>query len=498
MNIVSEPAGEKTPGFGSDSLLDSFPHELFIGGKWIPSSSGERFSVTDPSSEEIIATVANATIADALHAIEAADSAASQWEHTPPRERSEILRRAFELIHKDCDVLAELIVRENGKSLSDAQGEIAYAAEFFRWFAEEAVRAQGSITKSPSGDKRILVEYQPIGVSLLITPWNFPAAMITRKIGPALAAGCTAIIKPASETPLTALALGWILDKAGLPPGVVNILPTENASEVVDFLLHDKHIKKLSFTGSTQVGRILLREASDRIVNCSMELGGNAPFIVFADADIASAVEGAMVAKMRNGGEACTAANRFFVERSVANEFTSRFVDAMKALRVGPGIEPESDLGPLLSEPQRNKVAQLVDDCIKKGASLSLGGQKLEGKGYFFEPTVISNIPFDADLLSEEIFGPVAPIIVFDDEEQVIQAANDTEYGLVSYLYSGDLSRALRVSQRLESGMVAINRGLVSDPAAPFGGTKQSGLGREGGHDGLLEFLEAKYIAVDW
>lgn len=482
----------------SDELLDRFPPELFLGGKWTTSSSGETFKVFDPATGGVITSVANANIEDSKLAVGFASEAASFWQDTAPRERSEILRRAFEMMTEYKDAIAELIVRENGKSLKDARGEVTYAAEFFRWFAEEAVRAQGSIVRSPLGDKRIMVEYQPIGVSLLVTPWNFPAAMITRKIGPALAAGCTVIVKPPSETPLTALALGWILSEVGVPPGVVNILPTEDAASIVDYLLHHQCVQKLSFTGSTEVGRLLLRQASDRIVSCSMELGGNAPFIVFGDADIEDAVAGAMIAKMRNGGEACTAANRFFVERSIASEFTSRLSVAMKDLRVGPGLAPGVDLGPLVSESQREKVVQLVDDCVARGGKVVIGGKKIRGQGYFYEPTVLSDVSPDSDLLREEIFGPVAPIVVFEDENEVVRLANDTEYGLVSYLYSRDLSRALSVSQRLEYGMVAINRGLVSDPAAPFGGMKQSGLGREGGHEGLLEFMEAKYIAVDW
>lgn len=482
----------------SDELLDRFPPEIFLGGKWTSSSSGETFKVIDPATEKVITSVANANIEDSELAVSFASEAASLWQDMAPRERSEILRRAFEMMIVHKDAFAELIVRENGKSLEDARGEVVYAAEFFRWFAEEAVRAQGSIVRSPLGDKKIMVEYQPVGVSLLVTPWNFPAAMITRKIGPALAAGCTVIVKPPSETPLTALALGWVLSEAGVPPGVVNILPTKDAASVVNYLLHHECVQKLSFTGSTEVGRLLLRQASDRIVSCSMELGGNAPFIVFGDADIEEAVAGAMIAKMRNGGAACTAANRFFVERSAAAEFTSRLSAAMKGLKVGHGLESGVDLGPLVSQSQRDKVVQLVDDCVAKGGKVVIGGEKIKGKGYFYEPTLISDVSPDSDLLREEIFGPVAPVVIFEDEDEVIRLANDTQFGLVSYLYSGDLSRALRVAQRLESGMVAINRGLVSDPAAPFGGVKQSGIGREGGHEGLFEFMEAKYIAVDW
>jgi len=482
----------------SDDLLRSVPCELLIGGSWVPAASGERLEVRDPASEEVIASVASAGVDDAMAAADAAADAAESWAGTAPRERAEVLRRAFEIMRQREDALAELIVRENGKALPDALGEVRYAAEFYRWFAEEAVRAHGSVVRAPAGDKRILVEHHPIGVSLLVTPWNFPAAMATRKLGPALAAGCTAVLKPAGETPLTALVLGAVLTEAGAPPGVVNVVTTKHSPPIVDALLHHPKVRKLSFTGSTEVGRILLRTAADRVVSCSMELGGNAPFVVFADADMEAAVAGAMVAKMRNGGEACTAANRFYVERPVAAEFTERLARAMAALQVGPGLDPGVELGPLVSEAQRSKVERMVEDGTARGASVVVGGRRPDRRGYFFEPTVLADVPAGVELLADEIFGPVAPVVSFDDEDEAVHVANDTEYGLISYVYTKDLSRGLRVAGRLDAGMVALNKGLVSDPAAPFGGTKQSGLGREGGHDGLLEFLEPKYVAVDW
>jgi succinate-semialdehyde dehydrogenase/glutarate-semialdehyde dehydrogenase len=485
-------------GSASDDLLGSFPADLLIGGKWVGSSDGARIEVRDPSNGEVITTVADASVADGLAAADAAADAGPTWAQAVPRARAEILRRAFELMGEREMALAELIVRENGKTLSDAIGEVRYAAEFFRWFSEEAVRTHGSIVRAPAGDKRIMVEHQPVGVSVLVTPWNFPAAMATRKIGPALAAGCTTVLKPAHETPLTALAIGALLMDAGAPPGVVNVVTTRHSAKVVDALVHHRPVRKLSFTGSTEVGRLLLRAAADRVVNCSMELGGNAPFVVFADADCDQAVAGAMVAKMRNGGEACTAANRFYVERPLAAEFTERLARAMTALRVGPGLEEGVDLGPLISQAQLDKVVALVAKSTARGAQVVTGGQAMDRPGYFYEATVIGDVPPGAELLSEEIFGPVAPVVCFDTEEEMLALVNDTEYGLASYVYTGDLARGLRVAGRMESGMVAVNRGLVSDPAAPFGGVKQSGVGREGAHDGLLEFLEPKYIAVDW
>lgn len=488
----------QAPGLAGAQLLSELSTDLLIGGKWVPAADGRRMAVCDPATEQRIASVADADVLDGLAAAEAAADALPGWAATAPRARAEVLRRAFELMRERERALAELIVLENGKAMADAVGEIRYAAEFFRWFAEEAVRGEGSMGRAPAGDKRILVDHQPIGVSLLVTPWNFPAAMATRKIGPALAAGCTAVLKPAGETPLSALALGSLLAEAGAPPGVVNVVPSRRSGTLVDALLHCRVVRKLSFTGSTEVGRILLREAADRVVSCSMELGGNAPFVVLDDADVDAAVAGAMVAKMRNGGEACTAANRFYVQRPLAHVFTEALADAMGALRVGPGMEPGTELGPLVSEAQRDKVAGLVAEATDEGAVAVVGGGPLAGPGYFFAPTVLGDVPTRAGVLTEEIFGPVAPVVPFDTEDEAVRAANDTEYGLVAYVYAGDLGRGLRMADRLEAGMVAVNRGLVSDPAAPFGGIKQSGLGREGAHHGLLEFLEPKYVAVDW
>jgi succinate-semialdehyde dehydrogenase/glutarate-semialdehyde dehydrogenase len=430
--------------------------DLFIGGAWRPSSDGIRIDVRDPATE------------------------------------------AFELMTERADELAMLIVRENGKTLADARGEVSYAAEFFRWYSEEAVRGLGTVQTAPSGANRILVLRQPIGVCVLVTPWNFPAAMATRKIGPALAAGCTVVLKPASETPLTALAIAGILTEAGVPAGAVNVLPSARSGPVVQATLDDPRVRKVSFTGSTEVGRRLLAGAAKTVVSSSMELGGNAPFLVFADADLAAAVEAAMIAKMRNGGEACTAANRFYVERDVAPEFTARLAARMASLRMGHGLAADVQIGPLVNAESRDKVASLVSQTVALGATVAVGGSALAGPGYFYQPTVLADVPPGAPVLTEEIFGPVAPVVCFDAEDEAVALANDSEYGLVSYVCTGDLGRGLRVAEALDSGMVGINRGVVSDPAAPFGGTKQSGIGREGGHEGMLEFTESKYIAVDW
>ena len=473
------------------------PTGLLIGGQWGTGRAGV-LPVIDPATEDPIAEVASATAEDALDAVAAAHQALPGWAATPPRVRGECLRRAYELMIADTEALAKLMVMENGKALRDARAEITYAAEFFRWFAEEAVRIDGSIMTAPSGANRILVLRQPVGVSVLVTPWNFPAAMATRKIGPALAAGCTVVLKPAKETPLCALAVAEILREAGVPDGVVNVVCTSTAGPVVSAMLADPRVRKLSFTGSTEVGRVLLRTASETVTNCSMELGGNAPFLIFEDADLDAAIEGAFLAKMRNGGEACTAANRFYVHEKVADEFTARFAARLEKLSVGPGLEEGTDLGPLVNEDTRSKVASLVEDAAGKGGQVVTGGRAPDRRGYFYLPTVLRNVAPDAAILGTEIFGPVAPVVRFSDEADAIRWANDTEYGLVSYLYTGDLRRALRVTEALETGMVGINRGIVSDPAAPFGGVKQSGLGREGGHDGLLEFTETKYVALDW
>ena len=473
------------------------PTGLLIGGQWTDGRGGS-LPVTDPATEEVIAQVASGTPEDALEAVAAAYAALPGWAARPPRDRGECLRRAYELMIARAEPLARLMVAENGKALKDARGEIIYAAEFFRWYAEEAVRNEGSLSVAPSGANRIMVQRQPVGVSVLVTPWNFPAAMATRKIGPALAAGCTVVLKPAKETPLSALAIAVLLHEAGVPEGVVNVLPTTKPGPLVAAMLADPRVRKLSFTGSTEVGRGLLHTAADTVTNCSMELGGNAPFLVFEDADIEAAVEGAFLAKMRNGGEACTAANRFYVHDDVAGEFTARLADRLSSLRVGPGLDDGTDLGPLVNADTRSKVASLVESATSAGGRLVTGGEAPDRKGYFYLPTVLDNVPRGAGILGEEIFGPVAPVVRFTDQADAIAQANSTEYGLVSYLYSRDLRRALQVAEALEAGMIGINRGVVSDPAAPFGGVKQSGIGREGGHDGLLEFTETKYIAVDW
>jgi succinate-semialdehyde dehydrogenase/glutarate-semialdehyde dehydrogenase len=472
--------------------------DLYIGGKAVPAGDGGRFDVLDPSTGTVIASVADGTVEDAMAAVDAAADAAAAWSGTSPRGRAEVLRRAFELMTERGEDLARLITWENGKALVDARGEVAYAAEFFRWYSEEAVRAHGSVLTAPSGANKILVLEQPVGVCVLVTPWNFPAAMATRKIGPALAAGCTVVLKPASDTPLTALAMARILEDAGVPPGVVNVLPARRSGAVVSAMLHDPRVRKLSFTGSTEVGRVLLKEAADQVVNTSMELGGNAPFLVFADADMDAAIEGAMIAKMRNAGEACTAANRFYVESPVAEEFGRRLSERMAALSVGPGLDEDNQVGPLVNDDTAAKVDELVRGAVEAGARAVVGGRRPEREGFYYEPTVLLDVQPGSAILSEEIFGPVAPVVTFTDEAEAIRLANTSEYGLVSYVYTSDLARGLRVSEALDSGMIGLNRGLVSDPAAPFGGTKQSGIGREGGHDGMLDYLESKYVAVQW
>ena len=474
------------------------PTGLLIGGEWTDGRSGGSLPVIDPATEDALTEVADATEDDALEAVGAAYEALPGWAATPPRQRAECLRRTFELMTERAEPLARLMSAENGKSLRDARAEVAYAAEFFRWYAEEAVRIDGGLATAPAGANRILVTRQPIGVSVLITPWNFPAAMATRKVGPALAAGCTVVLKPAEDTPLTALAVAGLLKEAGVPAGVVNVVQTSRPGPVVAAMLRDPRVRKLSFTGSTEVGRLLLRQAADTVISSSMELGGNAPFIVFDDADLDAAIDGALIAKMRNGGEACTAANRFYVHEAVADEFTTRLADRLGKLTVGPGLEESTDVGPLVNEATRSKVAGLVEGAASDGGQVILGGRSPQRRGYFYEPTVIDQVPETAKILGTEIFGPVAPIVRFSGEGEAIRWANDTEYGLVCYVYTRDLRRGLRVSEALETGMVGLNRGIVSDPAAPFGGVKQSGLGREGGHDGLLEFLETKYIAAEW
>ena len=468
--------------------------QLFINGEWVDGS--KTTSVYDPSDLSVIADVALAGDSQCEAALAAADAASASWAATAPRVRSEILRKAFEIMTAEADYLAELVSKENGKALPDAKGEVIYAAEFFRWFAEEAVRTPGDFRKSPSGDKRILVTHQPIGVSLLITPWNFPAAMATRKIGPAIAAGCTMILKPATETPLTALAIADILQRAGVPKGVLNVILPEKTGPAISAMLHDPRLKNLSFTGSTPVGRVLLREASDRVIRCSMELGGNAPFVVLDDANIDEAVKGLMLAKMRNGGAACTAANRVYVQRPIAAEFTKKFSAAMSAFVMGRGRDEGIQLGASVSINERDKIAELVDESVASGGKVIVGGALPDGPGAFYPATVIE-VASDNPILNHEVFGPVAPVVTFDTDEEAITLANSTDYGLISYVYSEDLKRALRMAEAIESGMVAINRGVISDPAAPFGGVKQSGLGREGGFDGIHEFLETKYIGME-
>jgi succinate-semialdehyde dehydrogenase/glutarate-semialdehyde dehydrogenase len=476
----------------------SYRNDLFIDGAWVPSSRSDRIDVVNPSDDSVITTVADASPDDAVTAVDAAADALTDWSQVAPRQRAEILRNAYEIMVDRSDELAHLISLENGKSLDDARSEVGYAAEFFRWYSEEAVRILGEVSLAPSGANRIIVSHQPIGVCLLVTPWNFPAAMATRKIAPALAAGCTAVLKPATATPLTAYAIAEILALAGVPKGVVNVITTSSTSAVIRQLLHDPRVRKLSFTGSTEVGRVLLREAADQVLKCSMELGGNAPFIVLEDADLDKALAGLMVAKMRNGGQACTAANRIYVHASLHDRFAEMIAKQFAGLTVGPGTHPDTDCGPLVDHTSVDKVAELVNDARGRGAQILTGGAAPDGVGSFFEPTVLANVSPQARLTKEEIFGPVAALIPFDTTEEVIAAANDTEYGLSAYVYGGDLANGLRIAERLESGMVAVNRGLVSDPAAPFGGVKQSGLGREGAHHGLLEFTETKYIAVDW
>lgn len=477
-------------------VLGPIPLTPLIGGK--PAAGDGTIDVVDPATEEVIATVANGTVDEALAAVGVAHEAMGVWAGVSPRRRSDILRRAFDLMTERSEALARLIVLENGKSLPDARGEVAYAAEFFRWYSEEAVRLSGVIEHAPAGTNKIVVLRQPIGVSLLITPWNFPAAMATRKIGPALAAGCSVILKPASETPLTALAIVAILAEAGVPDGVVNIVPSTRSNDLSSSLLDHPLVRKVSFTGSTEVGRVLLGHASRTVVSAAMELGGNAPFVVLPDADLDEAVAGAMVAKLRNGGSACTAANRFIVHSSIAEEFTQRFAAAVAPLVVGPGLADSTAVGPLVNAKTRDKVAELVGTALDVGAVPVVGGSAPHRRGYYFTPTVLGSVPQDAHILSQEIFGPVAPVVSYDSLDEAVELANRTEYGLVSYVYTRDLRAGMEVAERLDCGMVGLNRPVVSDPAAPFGGTKQSGLGREGGHEGMLEFTESKYVAVDW
>ena len=470
--------------------------DSYIDGTW--RSSANRIEVLDPATGERLAEVANASVQDCLDAVDAAGRAFEAWRRVAPRERGEILRRAFELMVAEADALAELIVAENGKILGDAKGEVLYAAEFFRWFAEEAVRIDGDYRRAPGGANWLMVTRQPVGVALLITPWNFPAAMATRKIGPALAAGCTVVLKAASETPLTALALADLLERAGVPAGVVNVVVPDPPGDAVEAMLSSGGVHKLSFTGSTRVGSLLLAQAAPRVTNCSMELGGNAPFVVTARADLDVALDGAMIAKLRNGGAACTAANRFFVHQSVLEEFTDRLVERMAGFKLGSGMDPQSGIGPMVSRAQQQRIATTVDRAVADGARVRLGASLPEGDGFGYPTTVLDQIDPDSWILGEEVFGPVAPVVAYSDTDQMIEWANSVDLGLVGYVFSSDAGEAMRIAEALEVGMVGLNRGLVSDPAAPFGGVKQSGIGREGGHDGLLAFLETKYIAGTW
>ena len=488
MSTISAPEEQK--------ILELVPKQLYIDGEWRDGSKGT-FSVEDPATGETLVDVADASEDDAKAALDAAAAAGPEWAAYPPRERGEILRRAFEMIIAHEDELALLMTLEMGKPLKESKAEVAYGAEFLRWFSEQAVRIEGRYATSPNGQGRLLTMQQPVGPCLLITPWNFPLAMGTRKVGPAIAAGCTMVVKPAQLTPLSMLMLAKILEDAGLPKGVLNLVTATSSGETMGPLIADPRLRKLSFTGSTEVGKKLMAQASDNLLRLSMELGGNAPFIVFDDADIDSAVQGAVIAKMRNIGEACTAANRFHVAGSVADEFAEKLAGKLGSMKVGRGTDDGVEVGPLIDDNQRSKVSELVEDAVGRGAKALVGGHARDGAGYFYDPTVLTEVPDDARLLSEEIFGPVAPVKGFADEDEAIAAANDTEFGLVAYVFTSNLKRALRVCEKLETGMVGLNQGMVSNAAAPFGGIKQSGFGREGGPEGIEEYLETKYVAVN-
>jgi succinate-semialdehyde dehydrogenase/glutarate-semialdehyde dehydrogenase len=479
-----------------EQVVESVPKRLFLGGTWREAAGGATLAVEDPATGEELCHVSDASPRDAREALDAAVAAQAAWTEHAPRERGEILRLAFEEIRARADELATLMTLEMGKPIPESRAEVAYAAEFLRWYSEEAVRIAGRYAVAPSGSGRLLVTRRPVGPCLLITPWNFPLAMGTRKIGPAVAAGCTMVVKPASQTPLSMLALAAILERAGLPAGVLNVVVTSDSGAAMEPLIRDPRLRKLSFTGSTEIGRVLAEQAAGTLTRVSMELGGNAPFIVFEDADLEAAVEGALLAKMRNGGEACTAVNRFYVAEPIAEEFTARFAARLAGLCVGPGTAPGVDVGPLIDAAQRGKVAALVDDALGRGAIARVGGAPLDGRGYFYPPTLLTDVGRDARMLHEEIFGPVAPVMTFDGEDEAVAAANDTEFGLVAYVYTRDLGRALRVMDSLDTGMVGLNQGLVSNAAAPFGGVKASGYGREGGPEGIEEYLETKYAAI--
>ncbi|GAA4480472.1 NAD-dependent succinate-semialdehyde dehydrogenase [Rhodococcus olei] len=479
-----------------DELLAAVPTGLWIDGKQSDATGGRTFAVRNPATGEVLAEVADASADDALRALDSAHRVQREWAATAPRQRAEILRAAWQLVTDRAEDFALLMTLEMGKAVAESRSEVAYGAEFLRWFSEEAPRIQGRYTTAPSGNGRILVTKAPVGPCLAITPWNFPLAMGTRKIGPALAAGCTMIVKPAEDTPLTMLLLAQVFADAGLPEGVLSVLPTADAGGVSGPLLADPRLRKVTFTGSTRVGKLLIEQSAGQVLRTSMELGGNAPFVVFDDADLDAAVDGAMAAKMRNGGEACTAANRLIVANAVREEFTAKLTERIAALTVGPGYDEGTQIGPLINEKQRTSVATLVDEAVAAGARVRTGGRPLDGPGWFYEPTVLDNVPGDARIVAQEIFGPVAAITGFDTEEQAIDAANATEFGLAAYIYTRSLDRSLRVADALESGMVGVNRGVISDPAAPFGGVKQSGLGVEGGTEGIEEYLETKYVAL--
>jgi succinate-semialdehyde dehydrogenase/glutarate-semialdehyde dehydrogenase len=479
------------------NALHTVPTGLYIDGSWRESSDGSSISVENPATGETLTDIASATTEDGAAALDAAVAASEGWAHTPPRHRGELLRRAFDLLTERADYFATLITLEMGKPLAQARAEVAYGAEFFRWYSEESVRMDGRWATSPDGRTRLLTMRQPVGPTLMITPWNFPLAMGTRKIGPAIAAGCTMVVKPASQTPLTMLALAALLAEVGLPAGVLNVIPTKTSGKVMTPLITDPRLRKLTFTGSTPVGKDLIRQSADQVLRVSMELGGNAPFLVFEDADLDAAVEGAMLAKMRNMGEACTAANRFLVHSSVAAEFAQLLSEKMSSERLGPGLDDGVTVGPLIDDKQRSKVAELVTDATDRGAEITTGGQRLDGPGYFYTPTVLTNVQPGSALLSEEIFGPVAPIATFTDDDDAITRANDTEYGLAAYAFTSSNARTIKVAESLDFGMVGINQGIISNAAAPFGGMKHSGFGREGGAEGIDEYLETKYVGIN-
>jgi len=475
-------------------LIETVPTQLFIGGEWVDASGGATLDVRNPADERVLASIADATPADGERALAAAADAQREWAATEPRTRGEILRSAFELLTERADDFARLMTLEMGKTLTEARGEVTYGSEFFRWFSEEAVRIHGRYATAPSGSSRLITMKSPVGPTLMITPWNFPLAMGTRKIGPAIAAGCTMVVKPAAETPLTMLALAKLLEEVGLPKGVLNVVTTSDSGGVCEPIIKDPRLRKLTFTGSTGVGKTLVAQAADQLLRVSMELGGNAPFIVFGDADVDAAVQGAMLAKMRNIGEACTSANRFLVHESLADEFSTKFAERMGALTVGDGTTEGVDVGPLITDKARTGVHELVEEAVSSGARALVGGAVPDGPGHFYPPTVLVDVPSSARVFREEIFGPVAPISTFSDDDDAVRRANDTEYGLVAYVFTRDHARVLKVSEALEFGMVGVNTGIVSNPAAPFGGVKHSGFGREGGFEGIEEYLETKYV----